>query len=97
MADAAESLVLAFNEAINARDIDQLISLMTDDHRFIDSAGAVVAGKPACAEAWRGFFAAFLTTATSSRRSATYGQGWWRSSAAPSVQNRSSRAWPGGG
>jgi ketosteroid isomerase-like protein len=59
MADAAESLVLAFNEAINARDIDQLTSLMTDDHRFIDSAGAVVAGKQACAEAWRGFFAAF--------------------------------------
>ncbi len=49
MADVAESLVSAFNEAISARDIDQLTSLMTEDHRFIDSAGAVVAGKSACA------------------------------------------------
>jgi hypothetical protein len=32
---------------------------MTDDHRFVDPAGAVVEGKPACAEAWRGFFASF--------------------------------------
>jgi ketosteroid isomerase-like protein len=51
--------VLRFNEAINARDLPALTRLMTDDHRFVDSAGDVVDGKDACIEAWRGFFAAF--------------------------------------
>lgn len=32
---------------------------MTDDHVFIDSAGAAVSGKSACLAAWRGFFNAF--------------------------------------
>jgi uncharacterized protein (TIGR02246 family) len=50
---------IAFNEAINDRDLDALAALMTDDHRFVDSAGAVVAGKQAVLEAWRGFFAAY--------------------------------------
>jgi ketosteroid isomerase-like protein len=53
------SVVVAFNECINARDLDGLTSMMTDDHEFVDSAGAVVAGKAACVEAWRGFFDAF--------------------------------------
>ncbi len=51
--------VLAFNDAINARDLDALTALMTDDHRFVDSEAATVDGKTACVEAWRGFFAAF--------------------------------------
>ena len=32
---------------------------MTDDHTFIDSAGAVLSGRDAVLEAWRGFFEAF--------------------------------------
>ncbi len=32
---------------------------MTDDHAFVDSEGATFAPKPACVEAWRGFFDAF--------------------------------------
>jgi ketosteroid isomerase-like protein len=32
---------------------------MADDHTFVDSAGATIAGRPACIEAWRGFFDAF--------------------------------------
>src|SRR5262245_49524831 len=52
-------VVLAFNEAINARDLGALSALMTDDHRFVDSEGATVDGKGACTDAWRGFFAAF--------------------------------------
>ena len=52
-------VVIAFNDAINTHDVDRLAALMTDDHRFIDSAGQVVDGKQACVEAWRGFFAAF--------------------------------------
>src|SRR5262245_18014852 len=52
-------VVHAFNDAINARDLDALTALMTDDHRFVDGEGAIVDGKVACTEAWRGFFAAF--------------------------------------
>jgi len=52
-------VVVAFNDAINRRDLAALSALMTDGHRFIDSAGSVVDGKPACVEAWRGFFSAF--------------------------------------
>ncbi len=51
--------MLAFNEAINRRDLAALSGLMADTHRFIDSAGATVNGKSACLEAWRGFFDAF--------------------------------------
>ena len=51
--------VRAFNDAINTRDLDALTALMTDDHRFVDSEGAIVDGKLACTEAWGGFFAAF--------------------------------------
>jgi SAM-dependent methyltransferase len=50
---------LAFNAAINRRELQGLAVLMDDDHRFIDSAGSTVTGKPACLEAWRGFFDAF--------------------------------------
>jgi ketosteroid isomerase-like protein len=53
------AVVLRFNEAINARDLAALEPLMTEDHRFIDSAGTTVHGKGACIEAWRGLFAAF--------------------------------------
>jgi ketosteroid isomerase-like protein len=52
-------VVTAFNDAITAADLDRLVALMAPDHRFVDSAKAVVAGRDACAEAWRSFFAAF--------------------------------------
>jgi ketosteroid isomerase-like protein len=51
--------VVAFNEAINARDLDALSRLMHNQHRFIDAAGATIEGKAACLQAWRGFFDAF--------------------------------------
>lgn len=50
---------MAFHDAINARDIEALAGLMTSGHRFIDSAGTVLAGRDACMNAWRRFFAAF--------------------------------------
>src|SRR5215510_7984236 len=53
------ALVSAFNARITARDLDGLASLMSEDHRFVDTAGAVISGKPACIDAWRGFFSAF--------------------------------------
>jgi ketosteroid isomerase-like protein len=59
MGSADEAVVLAFNAAINRRDLPGLGWLMADDHRFIDTAGNTFTGKPACLEAWRGFFASF--------------------------------------
>ena len=59
MIASPESVVVAFNEAINARDLDALSALMSDDHRFIDAEGNTVDGKAACIDAWSGFFAAF--------------------------------------
>ncbi|MEX2552042.1 MAG: nuclear transport factor 2 family protein [Actinomycetota bacterium] len=53
------STVRSFNENINARNIEGLASLMSDDHVFIDTAGGSVTGKRACLEAWRGFFNAY--------------------------------------
>jgi ketosteroid isomerase-like protein len=53
------AVVTSFNEAVNARDLDRLGGLMTDAHRFVDSAGATIDGKAACLDAWRGFFAAY--------------------------------------
>ena len=54
-----KAIVLRFNGCITNRDIDALAALMTDDHRFIDPAGHVVAGKASVLKAWKGFFAAF--------------------------------------
>ena len=56
--DAAD-VMQAFNEAITAQDVEALAALMSDDHRFVDAAGGTVEGKPACLEAWRGFFGAY--------------------------------------
>ncbi|MCB2072328.1 MAG: nuclear transport factor 2 family protein [Novosphingobium sp.] len=50
---------MAFHDAINARDLQALAGLMASGHRFIDSAGSVVAGRQACIDAWHGFFTAF--------------------------------------
>ena len=54
-----EATVVAFNERINARDLEGLIGLMTDEHCFVDTDGNAVVGRDACADAWRGFFTAF--------------------------------------
>lgn len=50
--EAAERFVAA----INAHDIDHLTALMTSDHRFIDSLGAVVEGRDAVREGWKFYF-----------------------------------------
>jgi ketosteroid isomerase-like protein len=57
--DTEEQIAVAFNEAINARDLDALRALMADDHTFVDSAGTVLAGTERVLGAWRGFFDAF--------------------------------------
>ena len=57
--DTAAAVVELFNDRISAADLDGLAALMTPDHQFVDTAGARISGRPACVEAWRGFFAAF--------------------------------------
>jgi hypothetical protein len=59
MGAADEAVVVAFNAAINRRDLPGLGRLMADEHRFVDTAGTTVIGKPACLDAWRGFFESF--------------------------------------
>jgi len=46
----------AFVERINASDVDGLAVLMTEDHRFVDSLGNVVAGREAMKKGWVGYF-----------------------------------------
>lgn len=48
-----------FNDHVNEANLRALASLMSEDHRFIDSLGNIVSGKPACIAAWNGFFEAF--------------------------------------
>jgi uncharacterized protein (TIGR02246 family) len=45
-----------FVAAINAHDVEGIASLMTSDHRFIDSLGAVVEGRDAMREGWKSYF-----------------------------------------
>ncbi len=52
-------IAIRFNDAINARDIEALVALMTDDHRFVNTEGTVFEGIDRCREIWSGFFAAF--------------------------------------
>lgn len=54
-----EVLVRSFNECINARDLEGLSRLMSDDHVFIDTANNATKGRAACLQAWRRFFGAF--------------------------------------
>jgi ketosteroid isomerase-like protein len=53
------AVALRFNSRINARDLEGLASLMTDDHTFIDSSNDVHSGKPAMVEGWKEFFEAY--------------------------------------
>ncbi|MGE3167028.1 MAG: nuclear transport factor 2 family protein [Planctomycetota bacterium] len=49
-------LVLRFLEAINAQDVPAIVSLMTDDHRFVDSLGVGVQGAETLREGWQAYF-----------------------------------------
>ena len=46
-------VTLKFNEKINQRDLDGLMELMTDDHRFIDNSGGIDKNMK---KGWREFF-----------------------------------------
>jgi ketosteroid isomerase-like protein len=55
----AKEVVLRFNGCINSRDLEGLTSLMSADHRFIDSEGELYQGKAAMRQAWRQFFESY--------------------------------------
>lgn len=49
-------VVLQFVDAINAKDLPGIAALMTKDHRFVDSLGAVVVGGEKMRGAWEVYF-----------------------------------------
>jgi ketosteroid isomerase-like protein len=51
--------VAEFVDRINARDVDGLAALMTDDHELIVFDEAPLRGRGANVNAWRGYFASF--------------------------------------
>jgi ketosteroid isomerase-like protein len=48
-----------FVAAINARNVDHIVDLMTDDHLFIDSQGTKMRGKETMRAGWEGYYALF--------------------------------------
>lgn len=59
MTEQAKIAVEVFNDCINRQDLEGLAKLMTDDHKFVDSAAGTVSGRDACLKAWTSFFSAF--------------------------------------
>lgn len=49
--------LIAFFDAINRHDADELAALMTEDHVFIDSLGNLHRGRETMRAGWRGYFA----------------------------------------
>ena len=52
-------VVLAFMDRINARDVEGLCALMSDDHLFVDGLGNRMQGREAMRKGWAGYFAWF--------------------------------------
>jgi len=58
MGDVA-AVAVRFNDHITNADLPALVALMAPEHRFVDPAGTVIAGREACATAWEQFFTSF--------------------------------------
>lgn len=56
MTDAARGLVSAFIAHINAHQCDSLAALLSSEHRFIDSLGAVTCGRETLRAGWQAYF-----------------------------------------
>jgi hypothetical protein len=48
-----------FVEAINRRDLERLVALMTHDHRFVDLSGEAHLGRETMRKAWASYFDSF--------------------------------------
>lgn len=57
MSESTKAVVEAFVRAVNRQDVDAMVELMTEEHRFIDSLGKVVVGRERMQAAWKGYFA----------------------------------------
>jgi len=53
------AVVRAFITAINQGDASQLLSLMTEDHTFVDSGGKVESGRDNITKGWNEYFRMF--------------------------------------
>jgi len=51
-----KNIVTNFINAINSKDIEALVSLMSEDHTFIDAYGSSVEGKEKMRNGWIGYF-----------------------------------------
>ncbi len=56
MSDSVEAVVEAFVRAINRQDVDDLASLMTEEHKFIDPLGNPMVGREKMRAAWESYF-----------------------------------------
>jgi ketosteroid isomerase-like protein len=54
-----KQIILNFVDAINEHNVDKICSLMTDDHKFIDSQGNEVIGREKMRPGWIGYFHLF--------------------------------------
>jgi hypothetical protein len=52
-------VALDFIDAINRSDVESILSLMTDDHVFVDSQDNQASGKDNLKQAWTGYFGLF--------------------------------------
>ena len=50
------AVVLKFEELINSRNVDAIISLVTEDSAFMDSLGNQIEGTDRLRKAWQGYF-----------------------------------------
>lgn len=56
MAETPERVAKAFVNAINDQSVDEITSLMTEDHAFIDALGMKIDGKQLATSAWEAYF-----------------------------------------
>lgn len=56
MNGSAEAVAQAFAKAISRQDVNALVELMTENHRFIDSLGNIVEGREKMRAGWAGYF-----------------------------------------
>jgi ketosteroid isomerase-like protein len=54
-----QGIVLKFVRSINNHNLEEMLSLMADNHRFVDSHGKEFQGKEKMEAAWRGYFETF--------------------------------------
>jgi ketosteroid isomerase-like protein len=54
-----KQIIYDFVAAINEHNVDKICSLMTEDHKFIDSHGNVAIGKEQMRTGWIGYFQLF--------------------------------------